>query len=513
MKRKVNRSGGGVNRGNKAGTASIPAPVGGLNARDAIANMPETDALTLDNWFPQPNSVSVRNGYSNWVTGLPGWVETLMHYNGPSSKELFAASVSGVYDVTLTGAVGAAVVSGLSNARFQYVNFTTSGGNFLTAVNGVDAPLLYNGSTWTNPTITGVTASTFVHVNSFKNRLWYVERASTRIWYLPLNSIQGAATVLDLGPIFQLGGYLNCMVSWTIDNSAGVDDYAAFISSEGEVALYRGTDPTYASTWALTGTFRIGRPVGRRCYQKYGQDVILITADGVFPISQALTSMEQEQAAISYKITNLINNDVQAYSSNFGWQPILYPIGNKLIVNVPQVENTTQYQYVMNTITNAWCRFTGWNAACWEIFNDSIYFGGSTVVCLADSGSNDNGANINAIGKPAFSYFGSHEQKIFTLCRPIFTTNGSLTAALALCVDFNDLQPVNVPVYSGGSGATWDISPWDTTPWGGANNTVTQWQTVTGVGFSASLKVQVYAKNISVVWASTDYVYESGGAL
>lgn len=29
------------------------------------------------------------------------------------------------------------------------------------------------------------------------------------------------------------------MANWTIDNASGVDDYAAFITSEGEVALYR----------------------------------------------------------------------------------------------------------------------------------------------------------------------------------------------------------------------------------------------------------------------------------
>ena len=31
----------------------FPAPVGGLNARDSVANMPVSDALILDNIFPE----------------------------------------------------------------------------------------------------------------------------------------------------------------------------------------------------------------------------------------------------------------------------------------------------------------------------------------------------------------------------------------------------------------------------------------------------------------------------
>ena len=44
-------------------TKSIQAPTGGLNAKDPIANMKETEAVTLENWFPTPSSVDIRNGY------------------------------------------------------------------------------------------------------------------------------------------------------------------------------------------------------------------------------------------------------------------------------------------------------------------------------------------------------------------------------------------------------------------------------------------------------------------
>jgi hypothetical protein len=41
----------------------IPAPVGGWNARDALANMPPTDAVKLVNFIPRGSYVQSRGGY------------------------------------------------------------------------------------------------------------------------------------------------------------------------------------------------------------------------------------------------------------------------------------------------------------------------------------------------------------------------------------------------------------------------------------------------------------------
>src|SRR5260221_26108 len=106
---------------------SIPAPVKGLNARDAIADMDPTYALSLDNYNCTPTTVDVRNGSLNWATGLGAWVETVMHYNSATTTKQFGVAGTNLYETTSGGAVGAAKVTGLSNARFQWVNFDTPG--------------------------------------------------------------------------------------------------------------------------------------------------------------------------------------------------------------------------------------------------------------------------------------------------------------------------------------------------------------------------------------------------
>lgn len=511
----------GANKKQVSGTASIPAPTGGLNARDALAAMPETDAVILDNWFPTPTSVDLRSGSSSHSTGLPAWVETLMHYSSPTAKQLFAVSGTAIYDVTGSGAVGAAVVTGLTNARFQHTNIGTAGGNFLIAVNGADKLRGYNGATWWVDgdgahDITGFNTALAINVNLFKNRLWMTEKNSMRIWYLGTQAIAGAATSIDFSTIFNLGGSLVCMANWTIDNVSGIDDYAVFITSEGEFAVFKGTDPSSTTTWALVGVFRIGRPIGNRPYIKVGSDVLLVCADGLFPLSKALlTDRSSINLAVTNKITNLVTNDVAAYKANFGWQAILYPIGNKLIINVPQTENSSQYQYVMNTINGSWCRFTGWNAACFEFYNDGLYYGGNGVVVQCDTGTDDLGAAIaTADAQQAFSYFGQKGKiKRWTMARPIITSPGKITAAITMNTDFNNNLPTSTPAFSGSSGSPWNTSPWNTSPWGNSSQIVKSWQTVSGVGFAGGLRMQVSAMNLVVQWQSTDFVFETGAVL
>ena len=218
-------------------STSLPAPVGGWNARDAKSDMAPEDAITLENWFPGTTSVVTRNGYSKWSTGYPDQVQTIFAYNAGLTSKLFGISNGAIYDGTAGGAVGAAAVSGLSNSKFQYINITTAAGGFLMAVNGADMLQYFDGTTWSvdggTYTITGVNTSMISGINLFKNRVWLIPTNTLKAWYLPTSSIQGAAAALDLSSIATRGGYLVAMATWTVDAGYGVDDLAVFITSQG----------------------------------------------------------------------------------------------------------------------------------------------------------------------------------------------------------------------------------------------------------------------------------------
>lgn len=496
-------------------TKSLPAPTGGLNARDGIANMPPTDAVVLDNWFPTPSTVNVRSGCTSFASGMSASVETLATYTSTTGAKLFAAAGTNIYDVSAGGVAGAAVVTGQTSARWQDLNFGSTAANksFLYLFNGADSPQLYDGATWLAVTavsaiaITGVDPKLLIQAVSFKQRIYMVEKNSFRCWYLPVNSLGGAAQSLEFGGMFKLGGYLMAVASWSVDNTAGLQEFFVAISSEGEVAVYQGYDPTSAANWSIASHFRIGRPVGRRCLSKMGSDVVVVTVDGAYPLSKALlTDRAQEAEALSQKIQNLINSDVQRYSANFGWQIILYPVGNKIIVNVPYLVGAASYQYVMNTITGAWCRFTGWNSLCWALFNDRIYFGSlAGAVYQADVGSSDNGANIVADGMQAFTKFDTDNQKQFTAMRPVLNASSGVAPACAINVDFETSSPAGV------ASSAISISPWGSpwgSPWSTRNGTIRVWHGATGIGYAGAPHMVVALKNGICQWQSTDVLYE-----
>jgi hypothetical protein len=572
-------------------TASITAPIGGWNARDSVAAMPPTDAVSLTNLYPTPTDVQLRKGYSKKSIGITGKVNTLMNYAGANTQKLFAAAGTAIYNCDTATATN---VYTITNDKFQYVNITNAGGNFLVACNGTDPTLIYDGTNWIKmattttasaitsithvgtlatlttttphglvtgnqvtltgnlPTayngtyvitvtgastftyvmastpvtnaltigsylvnfgVTGINPNTFINVNLFKNRLYFTEKNTLKVWYLPVNALGGAASQLDFGGIARNGGYLQGMATWTIDAGQGVDDYAVFVTNMGEVIVYNGTDPSNADTWALKGVWQLGYIFNRRCFYKWAGDVLLLTQDGLVPLASALQSSRLDpRVNITDKIFYAISQAADLYSNEFGWQVIYYAKPNMLIINVPDTNGTQQY--VMHTISKAWCNFTGINTTCFELHNDDIYFGGTGFVGKFFDTNADNGAQISATCQQAYSYFENPgQQKRFTMVRPTFLVDvGTPGIYAGINTDFqtqNNLGKVtfvNTPTTT----AVWDVAKWDADVFAGNLVISRQWQGVTGLGYAGGINLNMVSAGIDVHWVSTDYVMERG---
>lgn len=497
---------------------SVPAPIKGWNAKDALADMPADSAVALENFFPRQSDVTLRKGFAAHASGVGSRaVESLMEYAGPSTTAFFAAGGGVIYDVTSAGAESSSQ-TGLSNNRWQHTMFATSGGNFLFCVNGADAPRYYDGSTWTQPSLTGITPATIVNLMAHQRRLFFVFNNSTSFGYLAVTSIAGAVSTFDLGPLMNKGGHLIACGSWTRDGGDGSsDDLACFITSEGEVIIYSGDNPGTASTWALVGTFSIGKPIGRRCVLPVGADIVVITQDGFVPMSQVMGTdrVKVQTKAASGMIQNAVSDATRTYGANFGWQCILYPQGQYALFNIP-LTSTTAEQYVVNTETGAWCKFKGQNAACWGMFGDDLYFGAQSggLVRKADTGTSDAGADINGLIKPAFNYFGQRgKRKLFTMCRPLFQSNGELAVAIDLNVDFSNLAPTSVPTSPALGAARWDSAIWDTAVWPDDIATLNPPITVYGIGDCAAPVIRVATNSLTVALSAYDMVWQTGSWL
>lgn len=505
-------------------TMSFAPPVGGLNARDSLAQMPETDAITLDNWFPRSTAVEVRRGYSSFAT-FTGLCESLLDYNGNTSSKLFAAVKNGttysIFDATAGGALSTAVVGGagatvqaLTSARFDHANYGTTGGQFMVLVNGLDTPLQYDGSTWSASTMTGTTTANLFTVGVYAERLWFAQKNSFDVWYLDVRSITGTLTRLNLGSLFKLGGYLSNIITVT-DATTDLADYICFVSSEGEVIAYAGTDPSSATTWAKAAHFRTGRPVcsGNRAWCKVGADALIVTADGVVSLRLAIaTDRAENLQSVSDKIRLLINDAVQKHGNRFGWSLSLHPTGQKLICNVPTAEGEAAIQYVMNSETKAWCRFTGWNAFSWCIARDNAYFGGDGLLAQADYTNSDGSSAITGDVKQAFSYFGAPGRtKQIHMMRPILALDGPCQFGMSLDSDYADGDAPALTTLSGDTddpwGGIWSVA------WSQALALYRAWFTVSGEGFALAPRIRSVTEDTQLSWSATDTVLDGGGGL
>jgi hypothetical protein len=412
--------------------------------------------------------------------------------------------------VTISGATE-------SNYNGTYVIDVTGASTFTYQMATAPAANATVVGTYTVIGITGVDSSTFINVNLFKNRLYFTQKDTLNCWYLDVDSIGGPASPLYFGGIARNAGYLQAMGTWTLDAGQGADDYAVFVTSMGEVIVYNGTNPDNADTWALKGVWQLGQTFARRCFFKWSGDLLLLTQDGLVPLASALQSSRLDpRVNLTDKIYFAVSQAATNYFANFGWQINYFASENMLILNIPISEGTEQY--VMHTITKSWGRFTNIEAHVWEVSGDAdMHFGGNGYVATFYTANSDDQNNITAAAQQAYSYFDSPGQlKRFTMVRPILQSSGGVpNVYCGLSTDFQ--TEINLGQVSFNPAAmsdgVWDDSTWDNANWAGGLVTTKIWQGVTGIGFTGSINLNVAARNISLHWASTDYIMERGGVI
>lgn len=501
-----------------SGTMTLPAPVEGLDSESPIAELPATRALVMDNWIPRGTSLEVRKGYTSHVTGIGANVEALLVYNSGSASQMFAAAGTAIYNVTSAGAVGAAVQTGLTSARWKGVNFTTSGGSFLWICNGADDPRHWNGTTWATPalTITTFTDNDIIYVCESKQRLFFAFKNSLTFGYLPVDSVAGTVSNFSLGSVFGRGGRLVAIGTMTRDGGAGPEDYTCFLTSQGEVAIYSGTNPASAADWALVGRWYVGEPKGDDPLVELDGDLGVITSNGLVLISQAFNggAATSPPRYLTAQISTLFRDAIANGAAN-GWQGLFYPAGDMLIINTP-VSSTVSRQFVRHTATGGWTRFTGMNASSWAVFGGALYFGDLTgTVWKADNGYADNGGDVTALLQTGWNSFGDRgRQKRLTMARPIITTETAAAVSMVARMDYNSTPPLPGVVSGALTGALiWGTGSWGTGLWGGASTATRQWRSLSGVGSTVSILLQAEANESRLALNGIDLIYETGGLI
>lgn len=482
-------------------SVNVEAPVGGWNARDALDNMKPADAVELVNWIPDSGYCRLRRGSKVYASGLGGEVKTLAEYHFGATRKFFAAANGSLWDITDPLNV-TSFVDVFTSDKFQ----TEQHADKLIFVNGAEVPREFDGTSLNTLTLTGITTpANIVGCRSFKGRMFYWEKDSQDFYYCAAGAYTGALTLFPLGKQLQKGGNLVSMMTWTRDSGLGMDDMAVFIFSTGETIVYQGDDPADANNWSMVGRFNIGEPVDIRGHARYSSDEVLITKDGYVNMSGALITGRVSTAKnFSDKINAAAKGVTQSYDQNEGWQAILYPKGSLFIINVP-ISSTQFEQHVRNTNTGAWTKFIGWNARCFGLYDDNLYFGGDGEVYQADTGYSDSGALIRGEAVTAFNYCGSNSRKkLLTAVEIVSNYLFPQYAGLSASADFRKPEDVTTFTPSEGSPSEWETAPWDPSPWANSSGRIIGgWRSVCAHGYAIALRVIIQSGQQAVKWYAT----------
>lgn len=476
-----------------ASAHTFPAPIRGLVLNENISTAGPAGAQVLDNWICTSAGIRVRGGSQRYAT-LPGPVTAMFSWRGTGAT-LFAATSSAIYDIsTSPNPLGAdEVVSAQDSGDYSTTMFGTAGGNFLIAVNGADAPLLFDGGTWSTPTITGAGVPSSVW--TYANRLFFTEKDTLTAHFLPVDSIAGAAAQISLAGVFRLGGSLLFGATWSMDAGDGLDDKCVIVSDRGEVAVYEGTNPASAADWRLAGVYQITRPLGRNAVMRAGGDLLIATESGLVPLSQVV---QKDTAALSMASVSAPILPLWVASSavhDKPWSIAKWPEKSVMVLAMAS-DTADDVTLCCNLETGGWSRWTNLGARCVHHFDGYVFAGGNSgIVRRLETGGNDMGQIYTAV------YGGAHEsmnapgvQKTIHQARALFRTSHPINPYVSAQTDYIFEASPPPPTENYQAVGVWDSSVWDDGVWDGRSQTTalsSYWRSVGRTGYAIAPELQL----------------------
>lgn len=485
--------------------ANEVAPVGGLNLRDPISAMANTDCLLLDNMIPRPTGLELRAGYTEHCIGLPGAAGSLFSYVGAdnTTRKLFAAQGGDIYDVTTSTSVLSQSATGSTDNLWYTQQFSTGADTFLLAVSTTGGYWTYSTSSgWVKRTPTNLPGNPKT-ICVWKRRIWFTCENDTNVYYMnTVDTVTGTVTALPMGAQLRNGGYIACGFNWTLDAGFSVDDLLVFIGTQGDVVIWEGTDPTSADTFRIRGTWYVGPvPTKGIFWTPMGGDVMVVSQAGMSMMSAIVkgTFDAINQNSPASKILPALRPLVDRFRTTAQWSVMPVAKDNILVVKPPKVDDAWLW-YVMDLATGSWCRFTGIPSNCMASLDGNVYTADDTgKIYRALFGDTDNVTLAGAVGNQieadvfaAFSSYGAPANlKKWSMVRPSFISSSAPSVKLQINTQYNFATVDGTPGFTDPGASLWDVGAWDVARWYGATNTYEAWAGSAAMGYIGALRMRV----------------------
>ena len=175
------------------------------------------------------------------------------------------------------------------------------------------------------------------HVWKHANRFFFVQGGSMNAWCLPVHAVGGELVYIPLSGATKRGGSLLFGASWSVDTGSGLDDKCIFVTDQGEVVIFAGTDPTASANWRQEGCYDISRPLGKNAHTKLGGDILVATVDGIVPLTATMQKdvSALSLAAITYNIEPMWKREFMN-KRTYPWTLAKWDEGSALLVSFPR---------------------------------------------------------------------------------------------------------------------------------------------------------------------------------
>jgi hypothetical protein len=190
------------------------------------------------------------------------------------------------------------------------------------------------------------------------------------------------------------------------------------------------------------------------------------------------------------------------------------------IINLPKTNVGDVTQFVANVRTGAWARYIGWDANCFAVYNNALYYGTSDGrVMQAETGGQDGGsANYTMTVFPSYNDLGTPAiTKHVKMVRPRIQSAYPVVPQVTVKVDFDTTKPPQPTASSSAAtGALWDVALWDVAVWPAALNDLSFWTDAEGFGSMISPVIQLTLSSTvtpDVRLTQTEILYENGNPL
>jgi hypothetical protein len=248
----------------------------------------------------------------------------------------------------------------------------------------------------------------------------------------------------------------------------------------------------------------------------FGGDLYVMVSTGLIPMTTMIRAETEQLGKSDLNVMQEFELVSQVHRAEYGWQVMLNHHTNHAICNMP-LGNGKYQQMVRKMPGQIWAKWDNVPARCWGWLDNHAYFADDYGAIYRGGIEylNDNGKNIDADVRFAWSRFKSVTQKNFKLIRLYTVTDGQSRPYMDIEVDYNNLPPTNQPEVTSGpaGGAVWDTATWDVDYWALPAQARQGWQGVTGLGRVGAPRIRVSTNNCVFSLTGIDVVFELGGVM